>query len=85
MTQPGAPLSPRTQRVARALAEWPRRRVQLMEFWQLLDDADPATRADAQRRRIMSDLIEELSARAIIELPSAASYDRTELPALPVS
>jgi hypothetical protein len=83
MTQPGAPLSPRTQRVARALAEWPRRRVQLIEFWQLLDDADPATRADAQRRRIMSDLIEELSAGAIIELPSAASYDRTELPVLP--
>ena len=83
MTPPGAPLSPRTQRVARALAEWPRRRVQLAELWQLLDDADPSTRADARRRRIMSDLIEELSDGDILELPSAASYDRTELPTLP--
>jgi len=31
----------------------------------------------------MSDLIEELSAGEIIELPSAASHDRTELPVLP--
>jgi hypothetical protein len=83
MTQPGAALSPRTQRVARALAEWSRRRVQLAELWQLLDDADPATRANARRRRIMSDLIEELSDGNIIELPAAASYDRTELPVLP--
>lgn len=83
MTQPGPPPSPRTQRAARALAEWPRRRVQLAELWQLLDDVDPATRADVRRRHIMSDLIEELSDADIIELPSAASYDRTELPVLP--
>jgi hypothetical protein len=31
----------------------------------------------------MSDLIEELSGAGLVELPSAESYDRTELPALP--
>jgi hypothetical protein len=76
-------LSARAEYVIRALAVWPRRRIQLTELWRLLDEADPATRTDIRRRRVLSELIEELSDARLVELPSAESYDRTELPALP--
>ena len=76
-------LSARAAYVTTALAAWPRRRVQLTELWRLLDEADPATRTDVRRRRVMSDLVGELSGAGLVELPSSESYDRTELPVLP--
>jgi hypothetical protein len=36
-----------------------------------------------RRRRILSELITELTAAEVAELPAARSYDRSEIPALP--
>jgi hypothetical protein len=83
MTRSEAALSARAGRLADMLAAWPRRRVQLVELWKLLDEADPATRTDVRRRHIMSEIIAELHTAEMIELPSAQSYDRTEAPLLP--
>lgn len=83
MTWTGDKMSMRAQRLADRLTAWPRQRVQLAELWQLLDDSDPSTRMDIRRRQILSDLIAELAAAEIFELPSARSMDRSERPALP--
>jgi hypothetical protein len=83
MTDPEVALSARARRLAAIFAAWPRRRVRLAELWKLLDEADPATRTDVRRRSIMSEVIVELHAAQVIELPSAQSYDRTEAPPLP--
>jgi hypothetical protein len=76
-------LSARAQRLKAILAGWPRRRVRLAELWKLLDEADPSTRTDARRRRVMAELIAELHAADVIELPAAGSYERSEEPSLP--
>lgn len=73
----------RGQRLADILATWPRRRVQLVELWRLLDQVDPATRMDIRRRRILSDVIAELASAEVLEQPSEHSFDRSETPALP--
>jgi hypothetical protein len=65
------------------LKAWPRRRVRLAELWTLLDKADPATRLDGRRRRILADVIHELATVQLVDLPAARSYDRTEDPAVP--
>lgn len=83
MTSTGISLSARAQRMADSLAGWPRRRVQLVELWKLLDHVDPPSRMDIRRRRILSELITELAAADVAELPGARSYDRSEIPALP--
>jgi hypothetical protein len=83
VTSTGATLSARAQRMADSLAAWPRRRVQLAELWELLDQIDPSTRMDIRRRRILSELITELAAADVAELPAGRSYDRSEIPALP--
>jgi hypothetical protein len=73
----------RARRLAEDLATWPRRRIQLAELWQLLDQAAPSTRLNARRRQILSDLINELASAEILDLPSARSFDRSEAPDLP--
>jgi hypothetical protein len=83
MTDQHLELSARAQRFADVLAAWPRRRVQLTELWKILDQADPATRVDARRRMVLSELIDELSGANMIELPASRSYDRSEDPRLP--
>jgi hypothetical protein len=83
MTSTDVTLSARAQRMADSLAAWPRRRVQLAELWELLDQIDPSSRMDVGRRRILSELITELAAADVAELPAARSYDRSEIPALP--
>lgn len=83
MTGTGNSLSMRGQRLANGLATWPRRRVQLSELWELLDQTDPSTRMDIRRRQILSDLIAELAEVGVLELPTARSFDRSELPLLP--
>lgn len=83
MTDAESALSLRAQRFAEDLATWPRRRVQLAELWQLLDRAAPSTRLDARRRQVLSDLINELASAKFLSLPSARSFDRSELPELP--
>lgn len=83
MTGTDCVLSARGQRFAGALTTWPRRRVQLIDLWKILDQVDPSTRMDVRRRRILSDVIAELTAAEVVELPAAASYDRSEIPALP--
>lgn len=83
MTSTDVTLSARAQRMADSLAAWPRRRVQLAELWDLLDQVDPSSRMDVRRRRILSELITELAAADVAELPAARSYDRSEIPALP--
>lgn len=83
MTDTGSALSLRARRLAEDLAAWPRRRVQLAELWQLLDQAAPSTRLDARRRQLLSGLIGELASAGVLELPSARSFDRSEAPELP--
>jgi hypothetical protein len=83
MTRTAVTLSARAQRMADSLAAWPRRRVQLAELWELLDQVDPSSRMDVRRRRILAELITELAAADAAELPAARSYDRSEIPALP--
>lgn len=83
MTSNAITLSARAQRMADSLASWPRRRVQLAELWELLDQVDPSSRMDVRRRRILAELISELAAADAAELPAARSYDRSEIPALP--
>jgi hypothetical protein len=83
MTTTDVTLSARAQRMADSLATWPRRRVQLTELWELLDQADPSSRMSVRRRWILSELITELTAADVAELPAARSYDRSEIPALP--
>lgn len=53
------------------------------ELWRLFDEADPATRGDVARRQILADCLGELAAAEVIELPAAASFDRTQRPPLP--
>jgi len=76
-------LSVRAQRLAAMLAAWPRQRVQLHELWRLLDQADPATRMEAGRRRILLGLITELAESEVVGLPAARSHDHSEDPPLP--
>ncbi|NMO54537.1 DUF2399 domain-containing protein [Actinoplanes sp. TBRC 11911] len=76
-------LSDRASRLRMALIEWPRRRVPLQVLWQILDGIDPATRTFLHRRQLLADTLAELAAAHAIDLPAQASYDRTELPALP--
>jgi hypothetical protein len=76
-------LSDRACRLRAALADWPRRRVPLQHLWQILDAIDPATRTFLHRRQLLADALAELYAAHAIDLPAQASYDRTELPALP--
>ena len=83
MTSTGVTLSARAQRMADCLATWPRRRVQLGELWDLLDQIDPSSRMDVRRRRVLSELITELATVKAAQLPAARSYDRSEIPALP--
>lgn len=83
MTDADSTLSLRARRLGEDLATWPRRRVQLGELWQLLDQAAPSTRLDGRRRQLLSDLINELAAVKVLELPSARSFDRSESPELP--
>jgi hypothetical protein len=83
MTSTDATLSLRAQRMADRLADWPRRRIQLAELWELLDQIDPSSRLHVRRRRILSELITELAAAGIAGLPAARSWDRLEIPALP--
>ena len=83
MTSTDVTLSARAQRMADSLAAWPRRRVQLAELWELLDQVDPSSRMDVRRRRILCELITELAAADVAELPAARSYDHSEIPALP--
>jgi YVTN family beta-propeller protein len=73
MTTTDVTLSARAQRMADSLATWPRRRVQLTELWELLDQADPSSRMSVWRRRILSELITELTAADVAELPAARS------------
>lgn len=75
--------SSRAGRLAEQLAGWPRRRVPLPELWRLFDEADPATRGSTRRRQLMADCLAELGAAGVIELPAAASFDRTQRPPLP--
>src|SRR5438067_9749487 len=83
MTSTDVTLSARARRMADSLAAWPRRRVQLAELWELLDQIEPSSRMDVRRRRILSELITELAAADVAELPAVRSYDRSEIPALP--
>jgi hypothetical protein len=76
-------LSPRSQRIAVALATWPRKRVQLTELWRILDDADPASRGSAGRRTILFDALTELTDANVLSMPGPASWDRIEKPHLP--
>jgi hypothetical protein len=76
-------LSDRACRLRAALADWPRRRVPLQHLWQILDAIDPSTRTFLHRRQLLADTLAELAAAHAIDLPAQASYDRTELPALP--
>ena len=83
MTSADTNLSIRAQRMADRLADWPRRRVQLAELWELLDQIDPSSRLHVRRRRILSELITDLAAADMAGLPAARSWDRSEIPALP--
>ena len=83
MTSTDVTLSARAQRMADSLAAWPRRRVQLAELWELLNQIDPSSRMDVRRRRILCELLTELAAADVAELPAARSYDHSEIPALP--
>lgn len=78
-----AGLSPRAHRLAELIGEWPRARVPLLDLWRLLDKVDPASRTDGERRSVLARLLDELASAEVIGLPSARSYDRTELPPLP--
>lgn len=75
--------SSRAGRLADRLVGWPRRRVPLPELWRLFDEVDPATRGDIRRRQLLADCLAELGAAGVIELPAAASFDRTQRPPLP--
>lgn len=83
MTSTEVTLSARARRMADSLAAWTRRRVQLAELWELLEQIDPSSRMDVRRRRILSELIAELAAADVAELPAPRSYDHSEIPALP--
>ena len=77
--------SGRAGRLAEQLAGWPksRRRVPLPELWRLFDEADPASRGSTRRRQHLADCLAELGDTGVIELPAAASFDRTQRPPLP--
>jgi hypothetical protein len=83
MTETPSVLSARGHRLVAALGGWPRRRVTLGELRKLLDRVDPSSRSDVGRRIVLSDLIAELATGEVIELPSARSYDHSEMPSLP--
>lgn len=78
-------LSPRAQRMAQALDGWPRRRVTLLDLWRVLDQIDPSSSTRAHRRSLLAEILGELAAADLIELPSVRSYDRTESPPCPAS
>ncbi|MGH3931702.1 MAG: Wadjet anti-phage system protein JetD domain-containing protein [Pseudonocardiaceae bacterium] len=75
--------SGRAGRLAQQLTSWPRKRVSLPELWRLFDEVDPASRGGAHRRQLLADCLAELSDAGVIELPAAASFDRTQRPPLP--
>ncbi|MGQ0776199.1 MAG: Wadjet anti-phage system protein JetD domain-containing protein [Pseudonocardiales bacterium] len=75
--------SGRAGRLAERLGSWPKKRVPLPELWRLFDAVDPATRGSAQRRQLLADCLTELGAAGVIELPSTASFDRSQRPPLP--
>ncbi len=83
MTATSSELSARAQRLASILATWPRQRIQLVELWSLLDQVDPTSRMDVRRRRILSEVIAELTGAQVVQLPAARSYDHAENPPLP--
>lgn len=69
--------------VARELAEWPRRRVDLGELTALLVRAEPWLQHAPERRERLADVLAELADADVVELPSERSYDRSVRPALP--
>lgn len=71
------------QAVARELAEWPRRRVELGDLTALLVRAEPWLRHAPELRERLADVLAELADARVVELPSARSYDRSARPALP--
>jgi Protein of unknown function C-terminus (DUF2399) len=75
--------SSRAAGIAAQLSSWPRRRVTLPELWRILDEADPASRTDTRRRSLLVVVLDELAESGLLNLPSSASYDRTETPHLP--
>lgn len=82
----GAPpddLSARAQRFTVALADWPRKRLQLTELWRVLDQADPATRMAPDRRAVLLATLTEIADHGLLQLPAAQSWDRIEQPHLP--
>lgn len=84
MTLPAAvELSGRAAGVADRLAAWRRGRVTLAELWRVLDEVDPASRADARRRVLLAAVLDELAHAGLLRLPSGRSYDQTETPHLP--
>ena len=76
-------LSPRAAGVAVRLADWPRRRVALVELWRIFDQVDPASRTDGRRRGLLADTLAELAQAGRLRLPASGSFERTEQPPLP--
>ena len=89
MTEPASAASaastalPRAGALARRLADWPRRRVTLVELWSLFDEIDPSSRTSAQRRSLLANDLSELAAAGAVTMPSERSFDRSQQPPLP--
>jgi hypothetical protein len=79
----GPNLSPRASAIKELLQDRTLRRVSQRDLWRLLDQVDPATRADARRRHLLHEVLAELSAAKVVLLPSHASYDTSEDPPIP--
>jgi hypothetical protein len=69
--------------IARELETWPRRQVKLAELQALLVAAEPALEHAPERRERLADVLGDLVAANLVQLPSSRSFDRSAKPALP--
>jgi hypothetical protein len=69
--------------MATVFAAWPRRRVDLVELWRILDDADSLSSTQHGRRVILADALTELERAELLELAAKGSWDRSQKPHLP--
>jgi hypothetical protein len=69
--------------IAAQLADWPRRRVELSELKGMLRRAEPSVTHAPEFRARLADILGELAAAQVVELPSQRSFDRSARPPLP--
>jgi hypothetical protein len=76
-------LSPLAAAVAEHLDGWRRSRLPLDELVRIVCDIEPSLAVSVERRPTIADVIDELAAAELVELPAKGSWDRAAQPPLP--